>query len=320
MITLITGQPGAGKTLFAISSIRDLAAAEKRPVFYSGITGLAPSLGWIELADDDPWFNAPTGAIIVIDECQRKFRPRSVGVAVPEEVARMETHRHAGHDLFLLTQHPMLLDTNVRRLVGRHIHVMRAFGSKSATLHEWAEVREMCDKRREGSIRTTWVYPKEVFELYKSAEVHTHKARVPLRFWLALLIPVVVGLLMWGSFRWLSNKAEGKEVAALGKGSAAAAPGAGPSVPRLDYFSSRQPRVVGVEHTAPVYDDVTKPVRAPVPVGCVETSKGCACYTQQGTRYATEAAICKSLLAGGFFVSWHDADSGAKQEREERKQ
>jgi hypothetical protein len=40
VITLITGQPGAGKTLFGIQFVRELAAREKRTVYYSGIKDL----------------------------------------------------------------------------------------------------------------------------------------------------------------------------------------------------------------------------------------------------------------------------------------
>ena len=48
MITLITGQPGAGKTLFTLQFVRELAEKEKRTVHYSGIKDLR--LPWLELA------------------------------------------------------------------------------------------------------------------------------------------------------------------------------------------------------------------------------------------------------------------------------
>ena len=179
MITLITGQPGAGKTLHALWLVKAYAEKENRPVFYSGIPGLDTSvLPWEELQDADDWPKLQPGAIIVIDECQRIYRPRGSGSKVPESVAAMETHRHKGFDIFLITQHPMLLDSNIRRLCGRHIHVMRAFGANAANIHEWQEARENCDKQRHGSQSKLWKYPKEVFAYYKSAELHTHKFRV----------------------------------------------------------------------------------------------------------------------------------------------
>jgi hypothetical protein len=101
MINLSTGLPGAGKTLFTIAFVKELADKEKRPVFYSGITDLA--LDWQEI-DAEKWMDAPDGALIVIDECQRIFRPRGSAAKVPEYVSALETHRHKGLDLFLISE------------------------------------------------------------------------------------------------------------------------------------------------------------------------------------------------------------------------
>ena len=139
MISLITGQPGAGKTLYALNFVKTRAEKENRPVYYSGISDL--KLPWLELDKGEDWHGVPEGSIVVIDECQRVFRPRVNGAAVPEHVSKLETHRHSGIDLVLITQHPMLADNNVRRLVGQHFHVVRAFGTKKATVHEWGEVK-----------------------------------------------------------------------------------------------------------------------------------------------------------------------------------
>ena len=46
MITLITGLPGNGKTLYALQYVADLAKRENRPVWYHNITGLSAELGW----------------------------------------------------------------------------------------------------------------------------------------------------------------------------------------------------------------------------------------------------------------------------------
>ena len=113
MITLITGQPGAGKTLFTLQFVRELAEKEKRTVHYSGIKDLR--LPWLELANAEDWYQVPQGSIVVVDEAQRIFRPRGAGSVVPRHVSELETHRHQGIDLFIITQHPMLVDTNVMR-------------------------------------------------------------------------------------------------------------------------------------------------------------------------------------------------------------
>ena len=149
MITLITGLPGAGKTLYALNYVKNLSEKDNRQVYFSGINDI--KLPWIELDKGEEWHQAPTGSIVLIDECQRVFRPRGNGSAVPLHVSKLETHRHDGVDLVVITQHPMLADSNLRRLVGQHFHVVRAFGTKKATVHEFQEVKTDCDKNRSGS-------------------------------------------------------------------------------------------------------------------------------------------------------------------------
>ncbi len=90
----------------------------------------------------------PAGSIVLIDEVQRLMRPRIHGSKVPAFIAELETHRHRGIDLVLITQHPMLLDSNVRRLTGQHFHVIRKFGTQMANVYEWGQVKENADKNR----------------------------------------------------------------------------------------------------------------------------------------------------------------------------
>lgn len=308
MITLTTGQPGSGKTLFTLYQVNDLAKRENRPVFYSGIPEL--TLEWFQLDNSEEWWKCPPGAIIVIDECQRIFRPRGIGSQVPETVSRFETHRHHGHDVFLITQHPMLLDSNIRRLVGRHCHVMRAFGAKAANIHEWTEVKEQVDKTRSGSQQTLWKYPKEVFGWYKSAEVHTHKLRFPPRLFFLLLAPFLIAGLVYSVYQWWKPKIDGenqKELVskATGKPVSGASPAASAAPKtREEYLDERIPRISGLLHTAPVYDSITQPTEAPIPVGCMKTATRCRCVDQQGSDYATDPGTCEHIVEHGMFVSW----------------
>lgn len=313
MITLITGQPGAGKTLFTLQYVQDLAAKDGRQVFYSGIKDL--KLSWLELEKPEEWFEVPQGAIVVIDEAQRIFRPRGAGAQVPRHVSELETHRHQGIDLFIVTQHPMLVDTNVRRLVGRHFHVVRSFGLKRATVHEWNAVKEQCDKSREDSVRHEWSYPQDVFALYHSAEVHTHKARLPARVFVLGALPVLLAGLVWVVAKWWEKsgsiqpqkspaaKAETKAPepvrTASGKLSAA------------EWVAEHRPRIEGLAYTAPVYDDVTKPVRAPYPAACLASKARCGCYSDQGTRLDMPEALCRQIVERGFYVAWDSTRSSA---------
>lgn len=311
MINLTTGSPGAGKTLFTLWYVQQLAERENRTVYYSGIADL--KLPWVELSDPAKWFECPPGAIIVIDECQRLFRPRSYGSQVPEYVSRLETHRHAGHDLFLITQHPMLVDTNVRRLVGCHRHVVRPFGMERCTVHEFPQLRENPDKNRDGSVRHEVGYPREVFDWYQSAEVHTVKRRVPPRVWLLLAVPFILVALVWGVFDSLGRYAGEKSEPAVAEaqpssgGSVTKAPRAAPAKAEPDWFAARVPRVASLVYTAPVYDEVTKPVEAPAPVACIAQGERCTCYSQQGFRLMVEVSACRQIVERGIHLDWRPA-------------
>ena len=312
MITLITGQPGAGKTLFALQYVRELAAKENRAVHFSGIKDLR--LSWLELEKPEDWYEVPQGSIVVIDEAQRIFRPRGAGAVVPRHVSELETHRHQGIDLFIVTQHPMLVDTNVRRLVGRHFHVVRSFGLKRATVHEWNAVKEQCDKSREDSVRHEWSYPQDVFALYHSAEVHTHKARVPARVFVLVSLPILLAGLVWVVAKWWEKSGSVRREKVQSDKPPASAPEAvrtrsGKLSPG-EWIAEYRPRVEGLAYTAPVYDDVTKPVRAPYPAACLASKARCCCYSEQGTRLDMPDALCRQIVERGFYVAW-DVSRGA---------
>lgn len=314
MIYLHTGQPGAGKTLFTLAIVRERAEREQRPVFYHGIEILKPELypNWHHLEDPAKWMDLPDGAIIVHDECQGLYRPRGNGAQVPEHVSRWETHRHNGWDAYLITQHPMLIDSNIRRLAGEHMHVIRAFGAKMATLHRWQQVKEQCDKTRADSVSETKAYPSHLFDSYKSATVHTHKARIPPRLFFLLLLPLLLGALAWWFSTWYADRAEGPDIEQSISRSQARVGIAGAPPPSrrktvVEWIEERQPRIEGLPHTAPVYDRVTEVVRAPAPVACVASAARCVCYTEQATRMGTPESLCRQIVKDGYFVAWETA-------------
>jgi len=322
MIYLHTGQPGAGKTLFTLAMVKERAEREQRPVFYHGIEILKPEFfpNWHHLDDPAKWMDLPDGAIIVHDECQGLYRPRGNGSQVPEHVSRWETHRHNGWDAYLITQHPMLIDSNIRRLAGEHLHVMRAFGAKMATLHRWQQVKEQCDKSRADSVSVTKAYPSQFFDAYKSATVHTHKARIPPRVYFLVLLPLLLfGLAAW-FYSWYSARANGAPVekavsATQPGGMAGSAPATRKPKTTVEWIAEQQPRIEGLPHTAPVFDRVTEVVRAPAPVACIASATRCTCYTDQGTRMSTPDALCRQIVKDGYFMAWDTAPPRAADGR-----
>ncbi|MCK2088651.1 zonular occludens toxin domain-containing protein [Thauera aromatica] len=311
MIYLHTGQPGAGKTLLTLHAVRERAKTENRPVFYAGIEILKPEEfpGWQVLDDPKKWFDCPDGAIIVHDECQTLYRPRGNGAAVPDYVARFETHRHQGFDIYLITQHPMLVDSNIRRLAGEHSHIVRAFGAKLATMHTWQQVKEQCDKVRGDSMQKTVPYPKELFDAYKSATVHTHQRKLPVRMLWLLLVPIGLAASAWYMSHWYSaqeapKKAESIVGTSMPSDSARSRQPSGPKSLQ-EWLREQQPRILGLPHTAQVYDEVTKVVTAPYPAACIASTTRCICYSQQGTRLDTPEALCRQIVATGYFIAWN---------------
>ena len=198
MIYLITGVPGAGKTLRAVELI-DGWISEGRPV-YARVDGL--SLPGVLPAPDD-WRETPDGSVVVYDEAQQVFGAEGrSGRSSRDEIQAMETHRHTGHDLVLVTQHPGLLHAHVRRLVGRHEHVQRVFGSKRAVI-SWRDRAFDVDSRAERSsaVTTHWTHPVRLFAVYKSASLHVDKRVVLMRVKLlgafALVLFGVLGVAAW---------------------------------------------------------------------------------------------------------------------------
>lgn len=326
-ITLVTGLPGHGKTLYTLARWKDEAAKASRPVFHNDIKGLKIA-GWQAWKLED-WQNLPAGAIMVVDEAQFSFPTRGRGAPDPW-VERLTTHRHLGLDFVVITQNPMLLDSYVRRLVDRHFHVVRKFGTHSATVHEFPNgVKENVGSSRDGSIRHEWRFPKDVFDLYQSAELHTVKRRIPMRVWLLLALPVVLAVLIWFIYQRMKpenvqarmDKSAGIDRPAQqggmrASGSSAAAPAA--ALTPLQYAEAFTARVQGLPHTAPAYDEVTKPTEAPYPAACVASKVKCHCYTQQGTRLDTGDDLCRQIAGGGFFVAWAGRAVPAQPLREDR--
>lgn len=325
MIELITGLPGNGKTLFTIAQVQAQALKENRPVFYHGIPEL--TLPWEKLDDPKKWASVPPGSIVVIDEAQKTFRNRSLGTVPPEFVTELETHRHLGIDLVLITQHPSLVDPAVRRLSGRHRHMVRMWGMEASTVHKWDAVKDNCDKSRADSEKSKWFFDKKIYGLYKSAEVHTMKRSIPGRVKLLLLLPFLLLACGWYVYHTISKKID--PVAVVGAPGSPGTPGTSglpgqpgsiaALAPRFDpvadarnFVSRETPRVVGLLHTAPKYDELTKPTHVPVPSMCIQSHDLCKCFSQQGTPLQVPTGMCMEFARNGFFQDFDpDRDKAA---------
>lgn len=298
MIELITAVPGSGKTLYTIAKITEKAKKEDRQVYYSGIPlteeGRAAT-GWLELDDPLKWFELPPLSIVIIDECQRIFPKRPNGAPVPKHVSQFETHRHLGIDVYLITQGPKLLDTHIRDLIGRHVHLNRIFGMQAAKVFGWdgCQIAPESNNVKANCLDVQrFIYPKQVYSWYKSAEAHTHKVKIPRKVWLTLAALIFTIVMCFVSFRLVAGFGK-SSVPGTGQQSASAPASQQP--PRStdsngkpirtvqDVINDRVPVVRGIPESEPRYNDMVKPRSFPYIAACVASKTKCSCYTQQAT-------------------------------------
>lgn len=336
MFVIRTGFQGHSKTLNSIKEIDEKAHAEGRTVYYCNITAFKPDhpaikATWVEFDHPETWFDLPANAIIVIDEAQTWFRVRSQGSKVPAYASRLEIMRKDGHELHCITQSPKFIDAHMRDLCSRHIHYHRPNDGPWVKRWEFQKVQIDANQRlsfTDGESTRIGI-DSAYFGCYKSVKEgteHHFKFRVPR----AALVLGFVALVIGGLGFYLYDRLTGFEEASLQPLDAPeSVPVESTSVPVSDaprtspeqYISDRTPRIPGVPSSAPIYDDLTKPVTFPKP-SCYATSDtyilhrkartlklgdrhgrphGCACLSQQGSRMDIPFDACMDMVENGSF-------------------
>ena len=244
MITLITGTPGAGKTAFALDMmVRQGRLDNSRKLYVHGIPELKvpheivvcessscdycstlplrelPDAALLENPVDienysyhgylkcDRWHEyAEKGGILFFDEVQNIHRPRHASAPVPPSVAAYEVHRHRGLDFFIITQNPALIDSNVRQLVSRHIHLTSSWARRIQ--YEFPQCKTDLGATVGEGIKSNYTLPKDVFSLYKSASLHTKVERKkPLVIYLIPFVLLLIAGLVYFEYNKFKNKA-----------------------------------------------------------------------------------------------------------------
>ncbi|WP_312466927.1 zonular occludens toxin domain-containing protein [Stutzerimonas nitrititolerans] len=343
MFVLRTGLQGNGKTLNTIKEVDLRASKMGRIVYYHNIRGFKPDheslkATWVEFEDPQKWFELPENAMIVIDEAQTFFRVRPNGSAVPKYASALETMRHNGHELHCITQNPGLLDNHFRKLCNSHIHYVR--GGKGKVIKRW-EFEKVCmavetpkrDFANDGEATRVVIDPKYfgVYESVKEGATHHMKFKPPRALYIFGACVLFIGYVGYGVYERRIAKPEGLELASAQEISS---PGAGHAVPSENsnsraapvltaeqYVDMRVPRLPDVPSSAPMYDELTRPVAYPK-LSCVSSSdsdfvnrnrdrfavgirggsiQGCRCNTQQGTRAVVSFDACLSYVVDGAF-------------------
>lgn len=322
MIYLFTGIPGSSKTLNVIKFVSEDKAFKDREIYYHRIKEL--QLPWIKLDEADvmAWDTLPDGSVLVVDEAQYLMPVRDPRKPLPDWILKMSEHRHKGLDLIFITQSPMLLDAGFRRFVGRHIHIERHFGLESAKWFQWEKcVSEVDDhfKRKEAVIKRV-AFDKKYYGVYKSAEVHTHKRRIPLKVIIPFVGLAVLISLIWYLLSSFKNKASPNVESPFDPASVASQvidpvkgfsvlntePAKKTFITTEEYIKQHQPRVADIPASAPIYDELTKPRAFPRPQcikfnATVDEPEICKCFTQQATPLTISEVACNRYVKNGWF-------------------
>lgn len=312
MITLITGAPGAGKTAALVSMLEDLG--KDRAIYAHGIPDL--KIPHVVLDDPHTWPDTvPDGAIIIIDEVQTVWRPSGPGQKIPESIQRLETHRHRGLDIYVITQGPNLVHSNVRSLVGRHVH-LRDIGAFGRWWYEWPETADNCRTGwKTAPIKKRYKLPRHIFGKYKSASLHTKPQRSFPKIIFVLLAAILgAAALGWQAYSSISAKVNGTPTTIASKPETlprppGMPPGPGgfdpltntipapPTAPGVaDELAGYVPRISNRPETAPNFDHLRQIVNMPQVVGAMCTKTRCKCVTNQGTDAGLSEQECRAWL------------------------
>ncbi len=315
MITLITGVPGAGKTLYCIDKLLrglvgttlphevDGVVSDVERRIKTNINGLMldhdkidGGPAWVLKGGDmlqgdgnklglNNWHEwCRPGDVICFDEVQKFWPLQASGAKVSPCIEALETHRHMGVDFIVLTQHPMLVNSNLMRLVGRHLHVRRMGNMGLAIVYEWDSAsRTLLYKN--ALAKAPYRYDKSVFKLYKSSELHTKQKRsTPTLIYGAILGLLVLMAITPTTFSRIGDRiSPPAKVHASDHARVPALPSSGAGLGSVDSRRVSSELPAGLVPALKV---------EPVVSGCVAVPGRCECFDGGGKVVSVDPAVC----------------------------
>lgn len=324
MIHIVTGKPGAAKSLWTITKGVELAAAG-REVYefgYNEVNHEASGIKPYPFGSLVEWMNLPAGSVLLVDEAQRFIPSRGTAASAPaswmEEFSRI---RHKAIDIYFVTQHPTFIDAFIRKLANYHSHLVRIEGGFPKSIRHYTEgmLADVEKPERSEQGQEPFAHPQQNYALYKSAVTHTIKKAVPQRVQRAVAGIVIVGAISLGlayaasyMFEKAKPKEEPKQAQAaptppqqprgwFPSGRPTPAPATAVEAPLTaeSYLDALKPAVAGLPWTAPFY----KGREADAPdVACITSAESCTCVlVPQGVRYQVEPPLCRAIALHGIY-------------------
>src|SRR3989304_10249954 len=204
MIELYTGKPGSGKSYYAVTQIVEAVKSGRRvwvlmdvamSDYWSNVTGMnyEDVEQAVKIVSDLSFLpEVLPGDLVVIDECQRFMRAGSE----PDKslLYFMETHRHHGIDVTLISQDYMKI---LRQIYVLAENVFR-FRKMSFLGVNKARVRVCTGVRDDDELRAFWMsYDKKYFTLYKSyfKDATTERTNKKMLLWRSPIL-IVAGVFL----------------------------------------------------------------------------------------------------------------------------
>ena len=205
MIHLITGRPGHGKNIYALTFLekegfinydkesKTFSSTIDRPLFFIAFDSIdvkdattAKYEDLDNLPEDQESENRskfPDNSVIVIDEAHR-YSPRSSNRSgFTGFVSFLKIHRHFGFDFIFITQSQKDLNIDIRNLVENHFRVNRPFGTQKSFVNHYLGAETSENKQPVKQSSKPFVLDRRFFEVYKSASIHNYKSSIPKKYY-----------------------------------------------------------------------------------------------------------------------------------------
>ena len=213
MIHLITGRPGHGKNIYALTFLekegfinydkesKTFSSTIDRPLFFIAFDSIdvkdATTAKYEDLdnlpkdQESENHSKFPDNSVIVIDEAHR-YSPRSSNRSgFTGFVSFLKIHRHYGFDFIFITQSQKDLNIDIRNLVENHFRVNRPFGTQKSFVNHYLGAETSENKQPVKQSSKPFVLDKRFFEVYKSASIHNYKSSIPKKYYIFIALFII---------------------------------------------------------------------------------------------------------------------------------